>query len=132
MRAAASSIIRRTGRSHWASWSGSITAIRYLSPFEEIQRWKTHPAIATILKGGKRVSYGARAINEGGWQAVPKLAFPGGALIGDSAGFVNVPRIKGSHTAMKSGMLAAEAAFEAVHGGPRRATTLDRLSRGAR
>ncbi|HWH18690.1 MAG TPA: electron transfer flavoprotein-ubiquinone oxidoreductase, partial [Allosphingosinicella sp.] len=66
------------------------------------------------LEGGRRVSYGARAINEGGWQAVPKLAFPGGALIGCSAGFVNVPRIKGSHTAMKSGMLAAEAAFEAI------------------
>src|SRR3546814_8637571 len=77
----------------------------YLSPFEEFQRWKTHPAIREVLEGGKRISYGARAINEGGWQSVPKLAFPGGALIGCSAGFVNVPRIKGSHTAMKSGML---------------------------
>ena len=86
----------------------------YLSPFQEFQRWKQHPAIRPILEGGKRVSYGARAINEGGWQAVPKLAFPGGALIGCSAGFVNVPRIKGSHTAMKSGMLAAEAAFAAL------------------
>ena len=86
----------------------------YLSPFEEFQRWKQHPAIREVLEGGRRVSYGARAINEGGWQAVPKLAFPGGALIGCSAGFVNVPRIKGSHTAMKSGMLAAEAAFEAI------------------
>jgi len=86
----------------------------YLSPFEEFQRWKQHPAIREILEGGKRVSYGARAINEGGWQSVPKLAFPGGALIGCTAGFVNVPRIKGSHTAMKSGMLAAEAAFAAV------------------
>jgi electron-transferring-flavoprotein dehydrogenase len=86
----------------------------YLSPFEEFQRWKQHPAVREMLEGGRRVSYGARAINEGGWQSVPKLAFPGGALIGCSAGFVNVPRIKGSHTAMKSGMLAAEAAFAAI------------------
>ena len=86
----------------------------YLSPFEEFQRWKQHPDVRAILEGGRRVSYGARAINEGGWQSVPKLTFPGGALIGCSAGFVNVPRIKGSHTAMKSGMLAAEAAFAAV------------------
>ena len=89
----------------------------YLSPFEEFQRWKQHPAIREILEGGRRVSYGARAINEGGWQAVPRLHFPGGTLIGCSAGFVNVPRIKGSHTAMKSGMLAAEAAFQAVSAG---------------
>jgi len=86
----------------------------YLSPFEEFQRWKTHPAIRAEIEGGRRVSYGARAINEGGWQAVPELVFPGGALIGCSAGFVNVPRIKGTHTAMKSAMLAAEAAFEAI------------------
>jgi electron-transferring-flavoprotein dehydrogenase len=86
----------------------------YLSPFDEFQRWKHHPDVAAILKNGRRVSYGARAINEGGWQSVPKLAFPGGVLIGCSAGFVNVPRIKGSHTAMKSGMLAAEAAAEAL------------------
>lgn len=86
----------------------------YLSPFQEMQRWKTHPEIAELLKGGKRVSYGARAINDGGYQSVPKLTFPGGALIGCSAGFLNVPRIKGTHTAMKSGMMAAEAAFEAV------------------
>src|SRR5215217_6249340 len=86
----------------------------YLSPFEEFQRWKTHPAIRAEIEGGKRVSYGARAINEGGWQSVPKLAFPGGVLVGCAAGFVNVPRIKGSHTAIKSGMLAAEAAFEAI------------------
>ncbi|MEO6581562.1 MAG: electron transfer flavoprotein-ubiquinone oxidoreductase [Sphingomicrobium sp.] len=86
----------------------------YLSPFEEFQRWKTHPAIRAEIEGGKRVSYGARVINEGGWQAIPELVFPGGALIGCSAGFVNVPRIKGTHTAMKSGMLAAEAAFEAI------------------
>ncbi|WP_373487844.1 NAD(P)/FAD-dependent oxidoreductase, partial [Blastomonas sp.] len=89
---------------------GFVVALSYknphLSPFHEFQRWKLHPDIRSILEGGKRVSYGARAINEGGWQSVPKLAFPGGALIGCSAGFVNVPRIKGSHTAMKSGMLA--------------------------
>ena len=86
----------------------------YLSPFEEFQRWKTHPAIKAEIEGGKRVSYGARAINEGGYQAIPEVVFPGGALIGCSAGFVNVPRIKGTHTAMKSAMLAAEAAFEAI------------------
>ena len=89
----------------------------YVNPFEEFQRWKTHPEIRAILEGGKRVSYGARAINEGGWQAVPHLAFPGGVLAGCSAGFVNVPRIKGSHTAMKSGMLAAEAIAAAVAAG---------------
>ena len=89
----------------------------YLSPFEEFQRWKQHPAVRCFLEGGRRVSYGARAINEGGYQAIPKLAFPGGVLIGCSAGFVNVPRIKGSHTAIKSGMLAAEAAFEAIAAG---------------
>ncbi|WP_448581169.1 electron transfer flavoprotein-ubiquinone oxidoreductase [Thermaurantiacus sp.] len=86
----------------------------YLSPFDEFQRWKTHPAIRAMLEGGRRVAYGARAINEGGWQAVPKLAFPGGALIGCAAGFVNVPRIKGTHTAMKSGMMAAEAVVDAI------------------
>jgi electron-transferring-flavoprotein dehydrogenase len=86
----------------------------FISPFEEMQRWKTHPAIRAEIEGGRRVSYGARAINEGGYQAIPKLVFPGGALIGCSAGFVNVPRIKGTHTAMKSAMLAAEAAFEAI------------------
>jgi len=86
----------------------------YTSPFEELQRWKTHPAIRAEIEGGRRVSYGARAINEGGYQAIPKLVFPGGALIGCSAGFVNVPRIKGTHTAMKSAMLAADAAFEAI------------------
>jgi electron-transferring-flavoprotein dehydrogenase len=96
----------------------------YLSPFEEFQRWKQHPAIRAVLEGGRRVSYGARAINEGGWQSVPKLAFPGGALIGCSAGFVNVPRIKGTHTAMKSGMLAAEAVAAAIAAG-RSADTLD-------
>ena len=91
----------------------------YLSPFEEFQRWKTHPAIRREIAGGKRVSYGARAINEGGWQAIPKLAFPGGVLVGCAAGFLNVPRIKGSHTAIKSGMLAAEALFDAIAAGRR-------------
>ena len=86
----------------------------WLSPFEEFKRFKHHPDVIKHLKGGERVSYGARAITEGGWQSIPKLTFPGGALIGCSAGFVNVPRIKGSHNAMKTGMLAGEAAFEAV------------------
>jgi len=81
----------------------------YLSPFEEFQRYKTHPAIRTYLEGGKRISYGARAINAGGLQSLPKLTFPGGCLIGDDAGFLNASRIKGSHAAIKSGMLAAEA-----------------------
>ena len=89
----------------------------YLSPFDEMQRFKNHPAVREILEGGRRVAYGARAINEGGLQSVPKLSFPGGALIGCAAGFVNVPRIKGSHNAMKSGMLAAEAAFDALVAG---------------
>ncbi|MBC7158602.1 MAG: electron transfer flavoprotein-ubiquinone oxidoreductase [Porphyrobacter sp.] len=100
---------------------GFVTALDYgnpyLHPFEEFQRWKHHPRIREILEGGKRVAYGARAINEGGWQSVPKLAFPGGALIGCAAGFVNVPRIKGTHTAIKSGMLAAEAAAAAIAAG---------------
>lgn len=89
----------------------------HLSPYDEFQRFKTHPAIRATFEGGKRIAYGARAINEGGLQSIPKLVFPGGALIGCSAGFVNVPRIKGSHNAMKSGMLAAEAAFEAISAG---------------
>jgi electron-transferring-flavoprotein dehydrogenase len=89
----------------------------YLSPFDEFQRFKTHPEVAKYLQGGKRLAYGSRAINEGGVQSVPKLVFPGGALIGCSAGFVNLPRIKGSHNALKSGMLAAEAAFEALAAG---------------
>ncbi len=97
------------GFSVWLNYSNP-----YLSPFDEFQRWKTHPAIKAILEGGRRVSYGARAINDGGWQSVPKLTFPGGALIGCSAGFLNVPRIKGSHTAMKTGMMAADAAVEAI------------------
>lgn len=100
---------------------GFVTALDYANPyvypFEEFQRWKQHPAIREILEGGRRVSYGARAINEGGWQSVPRLSFPGGALIGCSAGFVNVPRIKGSHTAMKSGMLAADSIVAAMAAG---------------
>jgi electron-transferring-flavoprotein dehydrogenase len=86
----------------------------HLSPYDEFQRFKTHPAIRSTFEGGKRLGYGARAINEGGLQSVPKLAFPGGALIGDAAGFVNLPRIKGTHNAMKTGMLGAEAAFAAL------------------
>ena len=89
----------------------------WLSPFDEFQRFKHHPEVAKFLGGGKRIAYGARAISEGGLQSIPKLYFPGGVLLGDSAGFVNVPRIKGSHNAMKSGMLAAEAAFQAIQGG---------------
>jgi len=88
----------------------------HLSPFDEFQRFKMHPAIKPLLQGGKRLSYGARAISEGGIQSWPELIFPGGALIGCSAGMVNVPRIKGSHNAMKSGMLAAEAVFDTVSG----------------
>jgi electron-transferring-flavoprotein dehydrogenase len=86
----------------------------WLSPFEEFQRFKNHPAMRPLFEGGRRIAYGARALNEGGFQSIPKLIFPGGALIGCTAGFMNVPKIKGSHTAMKTGMLAAEAAFEAL------------------
>ena len=86
----------------------------YLSPYEEFQRYKTHPDIRRFFEGGKRLSYGARALTAGGLQSLPKTTFPGGALIGDDAGFLNASRIKGIHAAMKSGMLAAEAAFEAV------------------
>jgi electron-transferring-flavoprotein dehydrogenase len=84
----------------------------FLSPFDEFQRFKTHPAIRPTFEGGRRISYGARAISEGGFQSIPKLTFPGGLLVGDTAGFLNTPKIKGSHTAMKSGMTAAEAVFE--------------------
>ena len=84
----------------------------HLSPFEECQRFKNHPAVRDPCIGGRRVSDGARALNEGGFQSVPKLTFPGGCLVGCTAGFLNVPKIKGTHTAMKSGMLAAEAIFE--------------------
>ncbi|MEE2980114.1 MAG: electron transfer flavoprotein-ubiquinone oxidoreductase [Pseudomonadota bacterium] len=86
----------------------------HLSPFDEFQHFKTHPSVRPTFEGGERVAYGARAINEGGVQSIPKLTFPGGALIGCTAGFLNVPKIKGTHTAMKSGMLAAETAFAAL------------------
>ncbi|UDG83135.1 electron transfer flavoprotein-ubiquinone oxidoreductase [Candidatus Vallotia lariciata] len=89
----------------------------YLSPFEEFQRYKTHPAIREFLEGGKRIAYGARAITAGGLMSLPKLTFAGGALVGDEAGFLNAARIKGSHAAIKTGMLAADAAFEAVQAG---------------
>jgi electron-transferring-flavoprotein dehydrogenase len=92
----------------------------YLSPFEEFQRYKTHPAIRPFLEGGKRLSYGARVITAGGLMSLPKLTFPGGALIGDNAGFLNASRIKGSHGAIKSGMLAAAAAFDAIQAGRQR------------
>ena len=82
-------------------------------PFDEFQRFKSHPSIRPILEDGRRISYGARALVEGGFQSLPKLFFPGGALIGDSAGFLNVPKIKGTHTAMKSGIVAGKSVFEA-------------------
>jgi electron-transferring-flavoprotein dehydrogenase len=96
----------------------------YLEPFQEFQRYKTHPTIRAFLEGGKRVAYGARAINASGLQSLPKLVFPGGALVGCDAGFLNAPRIKGSHAAIKTGMLAGEAAFDAVTAG----RTRDELS----
>jgi electron-transferring-flavoprotein dehydrogenase len=96
----------------------------YLNPFEEFQRFKTHPAIRKALLGGKREEYGSRAISEGGYQSVPRLVFPGGALIGDAAGFLNVPRIKGSHNAILTGKLAAEHVAEALAAG-RSQDTLD-------
>ncbi len=89
----------------------------HLSPFDEFQRFKTHPDIQPTFEGGRRIAYGARAISAGGFQSIPKLTFPGGALIGDTAGFLNMPKIKGTHTAMKSGMVAAEAVFAAVAAG---------------
>jgi electron-transferring-flavoprotein dehydrogenase len=100
----------------------------YLSPFEEFQRFKTHPAIRGFFEGGRRIAYGARALNEGGFQSIPRLDFPGGALTGCAAGFVNVPKIKGSHTAMKSGMVAAEAVFARL-GGDERASVRAALER---
>ena len=86
----------------------------HLSPFDEFQRFKTHPSVRPTFEGGRRIAYGARALNEGGFQSIPKLSFPGGVLVGCTAGFMNVPKIKGSHTAMKSGMIAAESVFEAL------------------
>jgi electron-transferring-flavoprotein dehydrogenase len=95
----------------------------YLSPFDEMQRFKTHPAIKPVFEGGRRIAYGARALNEGGYQSIPNLIFPGGALIGCSAGFMNVPKVKGSHTAMKSAMLAAEAVAETLQANGNTPTT---------
>ncbi len=100
----------------------------HLSPFEEFQRFKTHPAIRPTFEDGRRIAYGARALNEGGFQSIPRLDFPGGALVGCAAGFVNVPKIKGSHTAMKSGMVAAEAVFARL-GGDTRASVRGALER---
>jgi len=101
----------------------------HLSPFDEMQRFKTHPAIRPYFEGARRIAYGARTISEGGLQSIPKLVFPGGALIGDTAGFLNVPKIKGTHTAMKSAMLAAETAFDALRGGGELAAYPDSLRR---
>ncbi len=103
----------------------------YLSPYDEFQRFKTHPAIRPTFVGGRRIAYGARALNEGGLQSIPRLSFPGGALIGDGAGFLNVPKIKGTHTAMKSGMVAAEVTFEALRSGatPELSAYSERLKR---
>ena len=89
----------------------------YLSPFHEFQRWKQHPAIRSVLEGGKRVAYGARAVNKGGWSSLPRLVFPGGVLVGCEAGLLNGAKMKGIHTAMKSGMLAAEAIFSSLYEG---------------
>jgi electron-transferring-flavoprotein dehydrogenase len=97
----------------------------YLSPFHEFQRFKNHPMVRETFEGGKRISYGARAITEGGWQSVPKVSFPGGALLGCSAGFVNVPRIKGSHNAIFSGILAAQKTAEAISAGKANDNALD-------
>lgn len=94
----------------------------YLSPFQELQRFKTHPKIRSVFEDGTRIAYGARALNEGGFQCIPKLTFPGGCLVGCGAGFLNVPKIKGSHYAMKSGMLAAESACEAIFSGEKQET----------
>lgn len=100
---------------------GLITHLNYanphLSPFDEMQRWKTHPHIRKLLEGGRRISYGARAVTSGGWQSIPELAFPGGALVGCAAGFMNLPRIKGSHTAILSGIRMAEEVFAALSSG---------------
>ena len=114
--AAPSCTIGRTTRSRSGSSPAWTTPTRS-RPFDELQRLKHHPAMRPIFEGGRRVSYGARALTEGGLQSVPKLVFPGGALIGDTAGFLNVPKIKGTHTAMKSAMLCAEAAVEALVAG---------------
>ena len=104
---------------HWSKHRVSVGYVvgldyknPYLSPFDEMQRFKSHPIIRGVLKGGERIEYGARALSEGGWQSLPKLTFPGGVIIGDAAGFLNVPKIKGIHTAIESGMIAATSCFE--------------------
>jgi electron-transferring-flavoprotein dehydrogenase len=111
---------------------GYVVALDYsnphLSPFEEFQRFKTHPAVRNVFEGGRRVSYGARALNEGGFQSVPKLTFPGGCLVGCTAGFLNVPKIKGTHTAMKSGMTAAEAIFDSLQSAETKETVFEPVS----
>ncbi|KZR96237.1 Electron transfer flavoprotein-ubiquinone oxidoreductase [Daphnia magna] len=86
----------------------------FISPYKEFQRWKLHPSVKPLLEGAKRIGYGARALNEGGLQSIPKLTFPGGCLVGCSPGFMNVPKIKGTHNAMKSAMLAAESIFDTI------------------
>ena len=97
----------------WRSvWSSVSTTKPWLSPYEEFQRYKTHPAIRGFFEGGRRISYGAPRCRKGGYQSVPKLHFPGGVLVGDTAGFLNVPKIKGTHMAMESGIVAAKAVFE--------------------
>lgn len=96
----------------------------WLSPYGEFQKMKHHPLYKSVIEGGKCISYGARALNEGGFQSIPKCAFPGGALIGDTAGFLNVPKIKGTHTAMRSGMLAAQATYSALAANPDSDTTV--------
>ncbi len=118
--------VRTYGGSWLYHWENNLVSIGfvvgldyqnpYLSPFEEFQRFKQHPHIKSLLQGGKRLSYGARALSEGGYQSIPRLTFPGGLLVGDAAGFLNVPKIKGNHTAMKSGMVAAEALFDHLSG----------------
>ena len=100
----------------------------HLSPFEEMQRFKTHPAIEKVFEGGRRLSYGARTISAGGFQSIPKLTFPGGLLVGDTAGFLNVPKIKGTHTAMKSGIVAGEALFNAAEKGELGKTEINEYS----
>ncbi|GAA5838848.1 hypothetical protein JCM3766R1_004227 [Sporobolomyces carnicolor] len=100
----------------------------YISPYKELQRLKHHPLFADLLEGGECIAYGARALNEGGWQSIPKLTFPGGGIVGDSAGFLNVPKIKGTHTSMKSGMLAADAAFNALKSLPEDAVEEDAVA----
>lgn len=97
---------------------GFVTALDYknpyINPYLEMQRWKHHPSVEAVLRGGKRIGYGARALNEGGLQSLPRMVFPGGCLVGCAAGTLNVPKIKGTHTAMKSAMLAAESVFDVI------------------